>query len=141
MAYTGLLLASLGSILILIIGWYILQVVAYWQIFEKAGEPGWKAIIPCYNTYTQYKFTWNANIYWFVLFGTVIGGMLKSIDGIFSVLGSAILLAVTIINIVALNKLARAFGHGTGFTIGPFFLNPIFKLILGFGSDKYIGPQ
>lgn len=107
MAYTGLLLASLGSILILVIGWYILQVVAYWQIFEKAGEPGWKAIIPCYNTYTQYKFTWNANIYWFVLFGTVIGGMLKSFDGIFSVLGSAILLAVTIINIVALNKLAR----------------------------------
>ena len=51
MAYTGLLLASLGSILILVIGWYILQVVAYWQIFEKAGEPGWKAIIPCYNTY------------------------------------------------------------------------------------------
>ena len=40
MAYTGLLLASLGSILILVIGWYILQVVAYWQIFEKAGEPG-----------------------------------------------------------------------------------------------------
>ncbi|MEI3168770.1 MAG: DUF5684 domain-containing protein [Lachnospiraceae bacterium] len=62
-------------------------------------------------------------------------------DGIFSVLGSAILLAVTIINIVALNKLARAFGHGTGFTIGLFFLNPIFKLILGFGSDQYIGPQ
>ena len=141
MAYTGLLLASLGSILILVIGWYILQVVAYWQIFEKAGEPGWKAIIPCYNTYTQYKFTWNANIYWFVLFGTVIGGMLKSFDGIFSVLGSAILLAVTIINIVALNKLSRAFGHGTGFTIGLFFLNPIFKLILGFGSDQYIGPQ
>lgn len=55
MAYTGLLLASLGSILILVIGWYILQVVAYWQIFEKAGEPGWKAIIPCYNTYTQYN--------------------------------------------------------------------------------------
>ena len=49
MAYTGLLLASLGSILILVIGWYILQVVAYWQIFEKAGEPGWKAIIPCYT--------------------------------------------------------------------------------------------
>lgn len=35
MAYTGLLLASLGSILILVIGWYILQVVAYWQILRK----------------------------------------------------------------------------------------------------------
>ena len=59
-----LICRTTGSILILVIGWYILQVVAYWQIFEKAGEPGWKAIIPCYNTYTQYKFTWNANIYW-----------------------------------------------------------------------------
>lgn len=51
-SFTALLLASLGTIFILVIGWYILQVVAYWKIFEKAGEPGWKAIVPFYNTYT-----------------------------------------------------------------------------------------
>lgn len=50
MAYTGLLLASLGSILILVIGWYILQVVAYWQIFEKAGERDGK---PSYHVITH----------------------------------------------------------------------------------------
>ena len=141
MDYASLLLASLGTVVILVIGWYILQVIAYWKIFEKAGEPGWKAIIPFYNTYTQYKFTWNTNFYWFVLFGSLIGSGLSSIDGVASVLGSAVLLAVTIVNIVALNKLATAFGHGIGFTIGLFFLNPIFKLILGFGGDEYIGPQ
>ncbi len=48
-SFTALLLASLGTIFILVIGWYILQVVAYWKIFEKAGEPGWKAIVPFYN--------------------------------------------------------------------------------------------
>lgn len=73
MNYTALILASLGTFLILVIGWYVLQVIAYWKIFEKAGEPGWKAIIPFYNTYTQYKFTWNANLYWFALFGSVVG--------------------------------------------------------------------
>lgn len=141
MDYTALLFASLGTIFILIIGWYILQVVAYWKIFEKAGEPGWKAIIPFYNTYTQYKFTWEANIYWFVLFGGLIGAGLNSLGGILSVLGSAVLLGVTIVNILAANKLAKAFGHGVGFTIGLIFLNPIFMLILGFSSDQYIGPQ
>ncbi len=141
MAYTGLILASLGTIFILIIGWYVLQVVAYWQIFEKAGEPGWKAIIPFYNTYTQYKFTWDTNFYWFVLFGSIIGGLLNSFDGMISALGSIILLAISVVNIIALNKLAKAFGHGTGFTVGLVFLNPIFKLILGFSGDEYIGPQ
>ncbi len=141
MAYTGLILASLGTIFILIIGWYVLQVVAYWQIFEKAGEPGWKAIIPFYNTYTQYKFTWDTNFYWFVLFGSIIGGLLNSFDGMISALGSIILLGISVVNIIALNKLAKAFGHGTGFTVGLVFLNPIFKLILGFSGDEYIGPQ
>lgn len=141
MAYTGLILASLGTIFILIIGWYVLQVVAYWQIFEKAGEPGWKAIIPFYNTYTQYKFTWDTNFYWFVLFGSIIGGLLNSFDGMISALGSIILLGISVVNIIALNKLAKAFGHGTGFTVGLVFLTPIFKLILGFSGDEYIGPQ
>ena len=141
MNYTSWILASLGTIVLLAIGWYVLQAIAYWKIFEKAGEPGWKAIIPIYNTYTQYKFTWNANIYWFFLFGSLIGSVLSQLDGVVSVLGSAIVLAVTIINIIALNKLAKAFGHGVGFTVGLFFLNPIFKLILAFSSDEYQGPQ
>ncbi len=141
MAYTGLILASLGTIFILVIGWYVLQVVAYWQIFEKAGEPGWKAIIPLYNTYTQYKFTWDTNFFWFILFGSIIGGLLNSFDGMISALGSLILLGVSVVNIIALNKLAKAFGHGTGFTVGLVFLNPIFKLIMGFSGDEYIGPQ
>ena len=43
--------------------------------------------------------------------------------------------------VVALYKLACAYGHGIGFTIGLFFLNPLFMLILGFGDSEYMGPQ
>ena len=129
-------------IIILVIGWYILQVVAYWKIFEKAGEPGWKAIVPFYNTYTQYKFTWNTRAFWIVLIGGIVGGILQeATEGIPSLLGTLIVLIVAIFNIISLNKLAKAFGHGVGFTIGLFFLNPIFMLILGFSGDEYIGPQ
>lgn len=141
-SFTALLLASLGTIFILVIGWYILQVVAYWKIFEKAGEPGWKAIVPFYNTYTQYKFIWNTRAFWIVLIGGIVGGILQeATEGIPSLLGTLIVLIVAIFNIISLNKLAKAFGHGVGFTIGLFFLNPIFMLILGFSGDEYIGPQ
>lgn len=141
-SFTALLLASLGTVFILVIGWYILQVIAYWKIFEKANEPGWKAIIPFYNTYTQYKFTWNTRAFWIVLIGGIVGGILQeTTEGIPSLLGTLIMLIVAIFNIISLNKLAKAFGHGVGFTIGLFFLNPIFMLILGFGRDEYIGPQ
>ena len=141
-SFTALLLASLGTIFILVIGWYILQVVAYWKIIEKAGEPGWKAIVPFYNTYTQYTFTWNTRAFWIVLIGGIVGGILQeATEGIPSLLGTLIVLIVAIFNIISLNKLAKAFGHGVGFTIGLFFLNPIFMLILGFSGDEYIGPQ
>ena len=46
-----------------------------------------------------------------------------------------------LMNVVALYKLACAYGHGIGFTIGLFFLNPLFMLILGFGDSEYMGPQ
>ena len=50
--FAALILASIGTIVILAVGWYVLLAIAYWKIFEKAGEPGWKALIPFYNTYS-----------------------------------------------------------------------------------------
>ena len=37
--------------------------------------------------------------------------------------------------------LAKAFGKGTGFGVGMFFLNFIFYPILGFGSATYSGEK
>ena len=35
--------------------YYIFYMIANWRIFSKAGEPGWKSLIPFYNVYTEYK--------------------------------------------------------------------------------------
>ena len=39
--------SGLGILVLLAIIFYIF---VYWRIFEKAGKPGWAAIIPIYNT-------------------------------------------------------------------------------------------
>ena len=41
-----------------------LAIIAYWRIFVKAGEEGWKAIIPFYNAYTAMKLFWKTSIFW-----------------------------------------------------------------------------
>ena len=91
----------------------------FWRIFEKAGKPGWAALIPIYNI---------------VVFLDIIGRPVWWI----------ILLFIPIVNvivgfIVALD-LSRSFGHDLAFALGLFFLGFIFYPILAFGSDTYRGP-
>ncbi len=50
----AIILGLLATWAIVVILWYVLQVIAYWRIFTKAGEAGWKSLIPIYNTYVQY---------------------------------------------------------------------------------------
>lgn len=97
-----------------------LMIVAMWKIFVKAGEEGWKAIIPFYNTYILYKITWGNGLYFLLLLIPCVN---------------------VVIQIITSVKLAKAFGKGIGFTLGLIFLGPIFQLILGFDSSEYKGIQ
>ena len=98
----------------------VLLLIAAWKILTKAGEAGWKALIPFYNMYTLVKIV-DGNGWKFLLFCIPIVGFIYDI--IFSI------------------RMAKAFGKGTGFGIGIFLLPNIFTLILGFGSAQYQGPQ
>ena len=123
------------SIFILAIA--ILVIVAMWKIFQKAGEPGWKAIIPFYNSYTMYKIVWDTKFFW-INFGLgVLTGIINFLPPL-AFLSYIISIAAFVIEVMLLNKLAKSFGHGTGFTIGLIFLPYVFLLILGFGSDEFI---
>ena len=91
----------------------------FWKIFEKAGKPGWAAIIPIYNVIVLLEIV-GRPIWWIIL------------------------LFVPIVNIVigfmlALD-LSRSFGHDLAFALGLFFLGFIFYPILAFGGDAYEGP-
>ena len=124
--------------------WYVLQVIAYWKIFGKFGEPGWKSIIPIYNTYTRYKATWNTkmfvvNIVLAALTGLEKAGAGTDLDFVFLIIAAAAAIALMAVKALKDYYLAKSFGHGLGFACGLILLGPVFMLILGFGSSRYIG--
>jgi len=98
----------------------IILIAAVWKIFEKAGKPGWAALIPFYNVIVLLEIV-GKPWWWLLLMIFVPVGQL--IWGIWTI-----------------NLLSKSFGKNEGFTIGLLFLSFIFYPILGFGNAEYQGP-
>ena len=105
-------------VLIMLAIW-IVMIVAGWKVFEKAGEQGWKAIIPIYNYYVLLKIV-GRPWWWLLLYFIPFVGFITLI--------------------IVANDVSKSFGKGVGFTLGLIFLPFIFVPILGFGDARYIGP-
>ncbi len=144
-ALLQIILAGLTVYLSIIIGWYIIMAVANWRIFTKAGEAGWKSLIPFLNSYVLFKISWKGRMFWVMVLTLVLGSVLTSMageeGGIIAILGAVFSLVSSVIGIINVHKLSKAFGHGIGFTLGLLFLSPIFTLILGLGKSQYRGPD
>jgi len=122
---------------------YILSVVGLWRLFAKAGEKGWKSLIPFYNLYIQFKFSWKTVLFWpYLAIGLGYNFFFQSLSNSNSEIFGFILGFVYLIAMIFVNyNLARSFGRGRAFTVGLILLEPIFIIILGFGDAKYIGPM
>ncbi len=87
-----------------------------WKVFEKAGRPGWEALVPIYNLYVLTVITGQPG--WLVL-----------------------LCLIPLINVVATGllfwKLAERFALTWPFAIGLLLLPFLFLPILGFGEYRY----
>lgn len=144
-AVGGILGIGVGMFFTMLIIFWIFQIIAYWKLFTKAGEPGWKSIIPVYNSYIQYKISWKPMWFWItfaVLFVFELLGQFGNPEApntALLIITSIVGLILLVINIMATVKLSRAFGHGIGYAIGLIFLWPIFILILGYGKSEYKG--
>ena len=97
----------------------LIVIVATWKVFEKAGQPGWAAIIPIYNIYIMTKIGGKPG-YW------------------------VLLMLIPLLNFIFVvwlyNMISKSFGKDEGFTIGLLLLGFIFWPILGFGNATYLGP-
>lgn len=114
-----------GMYLMIAFAWWILQIIANWKIFIKAGEDGWKSIIPIYGDYISYKIAWQPAYFWLTLVLGIVSsclqGTLETNDSLtISMIIVLIKIILAIISIMYSVKLARAFGRGTGFAIGLF---------------------
>ncbi len=132
------IMASMALISVIGLVWYVLMVVANWRIFTKAGEAGWKSIIPFYNMYTMFKISWNPVMFWVLLAAMILAAILARIVAPVAVI---LYIVCIVISVMQLYKFAKAFGQGIGFTIGLILLNPIFMLILAFSGIQYVGKE
>ncbi|HYR27677.1 MAG TPA: DUF5684 domain-containing protein [Thermoanaerobaculia bacterium] len=95
----------------------ILVVIAsMWKVFEKAGEPGWAAIVPIYNLIVLLKIA-GKPAWWVVLMFIPFVNF--------------------VVAIIAIMALAKNFGKGAGFGLGLLFLAPVFYPILAWGDARY----
>lgn len=118
----GGVLAVYSIIMLAII---VVELIGMWKLFTKAGQAGWKCLIPIYNLVTLFKIAGISP--WLVLCY-----LLSAIP----VVGWLVMLALQIYLCVNLSK---SFGMGGGFAAGLFFLQPIFICILGYGKAEYKG--
>ena len=138
--------ATFGITGIFLVIWIILQIVALWKIFTKAGKPGWHSIIPILSIYDEYAICWKGWIgLVFPVLGGVMGGisqnMQSSSDGSMSIGASIVGIIVMVIYLLWAWKLARSFGKGLLTFLALIFINPVAMLCLGFGSVQYVGKR
>ena len=148
----------LGAILIwivcIVIAYEILLIVSYWKLYNKAGEKGWKAIIPIYNEFIRYKLTWKKAIFWILLVLGIVAGVLSNLvtngnitgagASFVTVVALVFAIAFLVISIIGEVKLAKAYGKGVGFAVVLILtslvaLDWIPMLVLAFGKSKYVG--
>lgn len=135
------LAVSLLLLVLLLIVWIVLILIATWKIFVKAGEKGWKSLIPFYSMYIQCRIAGIPRIFWIYLpvflLLQVMNWTGRRDTGVYGFLNGCNF----VLQAIYCGYLARAFGKKTGFCIAAAFLPVIFLPILGFGSAKYVGAK
>ena len=99
---------------------YLLFMIAWTQMFRKAGRPWWVALIPLYNLYVIFELTWGDGIYFLLLF---IPGINLAIEMITAI------------------RIAKVFDCDLCFALGLILLPNVFSLFLAFGPYNYVGIQ
>ena len=131
-----LLLLMLSCIALL-----VLVLIATWKIFVKAGEKGWKSLIPFYSVYIQCRIAGISKIFWIdlpvMILLLVLNWTGRNEMGVYKVL----YYSNFALQALSYGYLARAFGKKVKFCIAAAFLPVIFLPILGFGSAKYVGTK
>ena len=133
------------AIIIITIALLVLLIIAEWKIFSKAGEKGWKSLVPVYNIYLSHHIVGMSHM-WFNL--EIMFWITEAMFEINDfpevvVLGFGIVagLFTVISELVHLIKMCDCFSKGTGFKIGMFLIPELFVMIIAFGKAEYQKPK
>ena len=113
-------IAIISALMIPILIIWVIMIVSHWKIYEKAGKPGWAAIVPIYNIIVLLEII-GKPVWWILLL------LIPCVNIIFAIWMT--------------NLLSKSFGQSEGFTVGLLLLGVVFYPILAFGNYKYLGPS
>lgn len=156
-----ILLAVYGLIMLVALAFGIVSIIAYWKLFEKAGEPGWKAIIPYYNTFKLAQIATGSNLVGWILIGLsavylvltvimqVVMAFFDSDDPAFMLIMILFYLLVMVfsLGVAGLSgythfMLGKSFGKPTVWNVLMIFFAPFLIIAMGFDKNlTYIGPK
>jgi hypothetical protein len=109
---------TLMTILVVLLAISLLIIISLWVVFAKAGEAGWKSLVPIYNIYILLKISGLPG-WWLIMF--------------------FIPLIQVVFHLLVMIALAKKFSRGVLFAIGLFFLPIPFYPLLAFGGAQYEG--
>jgi hypothetical protein len=112
--------AIIGVLIIPIIIIWVIMIISHWKIYEKAGKPGWAAIIPIYNIIVLLEII-GKPVWWILLL------LIPCVNIVFAIWMT--------------NLLSKSFGQSEGFTVGLLLLGVVFYPVLAFGNYQYLGPS
>jgi len=114
-----------GAFLIVWLVVLVVTVIGMWKVFEKAGKPGWAAIIPIYNYWVLAEIAgrpgWLALVF-LIAWIPIVGG-----------------LAALVVSVIISIDVAKSFGKDPVYAILLILLPFIGYPMLGFGDAKYVG--
>lgn len=132
-ALTGII-AGLGIFLVVLvllaIAYAVFAIIGNWKLFVKAGQPGWKSIIPFYSTYTLCEMV-GLNWYWFLL---ALAPTIISVLGIDSLtfVGS---IATVFANVMICYNMAKKLHKDTGWIVLAVIFNGFVLPIMGYSKN------
>lgn len=124
----GGLFAFLWIILIIAAVVGILQLIATWKVFKKAGKGGWEAIIPFYCNWVLVEIS-GLKWWWFLFFFAPFVTSFINLDW----LGY---LAYLFATFNCYYNLSKKFNKGVGFAVCLTLFTPICLMILGFSKNN-----
>lgn len=134
----SVILVAMIAALIYAVTRYLMKGIGYSAMYRKADVAPWKAFIPFYNIYNNYKLSWNSKMFFvsaalYILLGLVGNSTMLSVQ----LAGIAASIALIVIEAKQNIKMAKLFGKGAGTGIALMFLPGITSLILGLGKAEY----
>ena len=117
---------------------YLMIAIGYSKMYRKAGVAGWKAFIPVYNTYNNYKISWTGKMFFLSAALYIATGFLGAFtEGAMALVSMAASIALIVVVVKQNLKMAKCFGKGAGTAIALILFPGITSLILGFGKAEF----